>query len=308
MARRRTGAWSPAATVTAPPRHRQPQDVPQRKPALARLDVRVPVELRRQRGSAPPWSKGAAPMARANGRTELAGMDETPVRHGFVDATGPFARHLGFTVVQRWCVAASGCRSTRLTRRDCGSIRDADTARLHTAYLGTIAGPTSTSRTAASSGVACRPTYRRASWSSMRRCGTPPACEPSKPACKQQNRAKVTTAARHDATGEPRRLHGHRHPARCSRVGLAARHPRDARAPRSPSRLRRQGRQLVGGGRAPSRRPPDQHVERRRERAHDRGQRRHGLRGRRPSDYWHKTLDPPDPDPGPPGYTQPPRA
>ena len=45
-------------------------------------------------------------MATEAGRTELGGMDETPVREGYVDATGPFARHLGFDVALRWCAAA----------------------------------------------------------------------------------------------------------------------------------------------------------------------------------------------------------
>jgi RimJ/RimL family protein N-acetyltransferase len=67
---------------------------------LARLEVRVPVELRRQ-GIGTVLVEAAARLARANGRTELAGMDETPVRQDFVDVTGPFARRLGFSVVQQ---------------------------------------------------------------------------------------------------------------------------------------------------------------------------------------------------------------
>ena len=67
---------------------------------LARLEVRVPAELRRQ-GIGTALVEAAARLARANGRSELAGMDETPVRVDFVDATEPFARHLGFSVVQQ---------------------------------------------------------------------------------------------------------------------------------------------------------------------------------------------------------------
>ncbi len=67
---------------------------------LARLEVRVPFELRRL-GIGTALVEAAARLARAKGRTELAGMDETPVRDGFVDATGPFARHRGFSIVQQ---------------------------------------------------------------------------------------------------------------------------------------------------------------------------------------------------------------
>jgi GNAT superfamily N-acetyltransferase len=67
---------------------------------LARLEVRVLREHRRE-GVGTALVEAAAHLARADGRTELAGTDETPVRPGYVDAAGPFARHLGFSVAQR---------------------------------------------------------------------------------------------------------------------------------------------------------------------------------------------------------------
>ncbi len=67
---------------------------------LARLEVRVRRDHRR-RGIGTALVDTAERLAAATGRSELAGMDETPVRDGYVDASGPFARHLGFTVAQR---------------------------------------------------------------------------------------------------------------------------------------------------------------------------------------------------------------
>lgn len=62
---------------------------------VARLDVRV-LPAHRRHGVATAIVEAAARLARAEGRTELGGMDETPVRAGFVDRAGPFARRLGF--------------------------------------------------------------------------------------------------------------------------------------------------------------------------------------------------------------------
>jgi GNAT superfamily N-acetyltransferase len=67
---------------------------------LARLEVRV-LRLHRRRGIGTALVEAAERIAAATGRSELAGMDETPVRAGYVDAAGTFARHLGFTVAQR---------------------------------------------------------------------------------------------------------------------------------------------------------------------------------------------------------------
>jgi GNAT superfamily N-acetyltransferase len=67
---------------------------------VARLDVRVLSEHRRE-GVGTAIVAAAARMATEAGRTELGGMDQTPVREGYVDASGPFARHLDFDVALR---------------------------------------------------------------------------------------------------------------------------------------------------------------------------------------------------------------
>lgn len=67
---------------------------------LARLELRVLPEHRR-RGIGTTLLEAAEQRATESGRTEMAGMDETPERAGYVDAAGPFARHHGFSVVQR---------------------------------------------------------------------------------------------------------------------------------------------------------------------------------------------------------------
>jgi GNAT superfamily N-acetyltransferase len=68
-------------------------------PHLARMELRVlPAERRRGVGTA--LLEAAVARARAGGRTELGGMDESPVRPDFVDTAGPFARQLGFAPAQ----------------------------------------------------------------------------------------------------------------------------------------------------------------------------------------------------------------
>lgn len=67
---------------------------------LARVDLRVLPELRR-RGVGTALVEAAERIAAAAGRTELAAEDETPLRADCVNSAEPFARHLGFTVVQR---------------------------------------------------------------------------------------------------------------------------------------------------------------------------------------------------------------
>jgi GNAT superfamily N-acetyltransferase len=67
---------------------------------LAQLEVRVLPEQRRQ-GVGTAIVAAAADVARQSGRTVLAGEDEVWERPGFVDTGGPFARRLGFTPVQR---------------------------------------------------------------------------------------------------------------------------------------------------------------------------------------------------------------
>ena len=69
-------------------------------PHVARIDVRVLPEHRR-RGVGRALVEAAERMARATGRRELGGMDETPTRAGYVDTAGPFARRLGFSVALR---------------------------------------------------------------------------------------------------------------------------------------------------------------------------------------------------------------
>ena len=63
---------------------------------VARVDVRVPARDRRT-GVGTALVEGAAWFALAAGRSELGGMDESPIRAGYEDAAGPFARRLGFS-------------------------------------------------------------------------------------------------------------------------------------------------------------------------------------------------------------------
>jgi GNAT superfamily N-acetyltransferase len=67
---------------------------------LARLDVRV-LPGHRRRGAGSALVEAAAALCTAAGRTELGGMDETPVRPDVVDRAGPFAHRLGFAPAQR---------------------------------------------------------------------------------------------------------------------------------------------------------------------------------------------------------------
>lgn len=67
---------------------------------LAQFEVRVLPEHRRQ-GVGTALVEATERIAREAGRSELSGEDETPLRRGFVDTAAPFARHLGFTVAQR---------------------------------------------------------------------------------------------------------------------------------------------------------------------------------------------------------------
>ncbi len=99
----------------------------------------------------------------AIGRSELAGMDETPVRDGFVDTAAPFAQHLGFTVAQRMVR-----RRIDLPLDDEHRGRAAAQPQGHASLT---TGPTSISMTAASSAVAVS-TRRLGSKRSTRRSGT----------------------------------------------------------------------------------------------------------------------------------------
>jgi len=66
---------------------------------LARLEVRVRPEARR-RGIGRALVEAVADLAASLGRSELGGMDQVPVRSGYVDAATPFARALGFERAQ----------------------------------------------------------------------------------------------------------------------------------------------------------------------------------------------------------------
>ena len=68
---------------------------------LARLEVRVLPEHRRRGVGTALVEAAERDGRRRSGRTELAGKDETPLRPDYVDSAEPFARHLGFTVAQR---------------------------------------------------------------------------------------------------------------------------------------------------------------------------------------------------------------
>jgi GNAT superfamily N-acetyltransferase len=63
---------------------------------LARVELRVLPEHRRH-GVGTALIEAAEAMAVAAGRTELVGRDESPLRPDYVDAAAPFAHHLGFS-------------------------------------------------------------------------------------------------------------------------------------------------------------------------------------------------------------------
>jgi GNAT superfamily N-acetyltransferase len=67
---------------------------------VANLDVRVLPEFERS-GVGSALVDVAEQIAAGTGRTELSGMDESPVYAGYVDRAGPFARRLGFEPAQR---------------------------------------------------------------------------------------------------------------------------------------------------------------------------------------------------------------
>jgi GNAT superfamily N-acetyltransferase len=69
-------------------------------PHVARVNVCVPREFERG-GIGSALVDAAERIAAGTGRTELGGMDETPVLPGYVDRAAPFARALGFEPAQR---------------------------------------------------------------------------------------------------------------------------------------------------------------------------------------------------------------
>jgi GNAT superfamily N-acetyltransferase len=66
---------------------------------LARAEVRV-LPASRRLGVGTSLVQAIEELAAAAGRTELGGMDETPVRADYEDAAGPFAVQHGFTLAQ----------------------------------------------------------------------------------------------------------------------------------------------------------------------------------------------------------------
>ena len=66
---------------------------------LARVELRV-LPAHRRRGIGSSLVAAVEQLVAAVGRTELGGMDETPVRADHEDAAGPFATRHGFTFTQ----------------------------------------------------------------------------------------------------------------------------------------------------------------------------------------------------------------
>jgi GNAT superfamily N-acetyltransferase len=166
---------------------------------LARLEVRVLREQRRH-GVGTALVEAAERIAAATGRRELAGMDETPVRAGYVDAAGAFARSLGFTVAQRMvrrCIdlplddehAAALEQNPKAMPAGYSLLTFAD--RWPDEYLGDRC---ELGRRMSTDVPAGEQEYDEEVWDA----GRVRAVEASFAA---QNRAKVTTAARHDASG-----------------------------------------------------------------------------------------------------------
>jgi GNAT superfamily N-acetyltransferase len=166
---------------------------------LARVDLRV-LPAQRRRGVGTALIETAERMAAAAGRTELAVEDEIPLRPDYVDGAEPFARHLGFRAVQR------------MVRR---SI-DVPLETAHAAALRRDRRATPTGYTLLTFGNYWPDEYLEDRCELGRRMSTDipmgeqeldeqvwdaarvRALEASLTA---QNRAKVTTAARHDASG-----------------------------------------------------------------------------------------------------------
>jgi GNAT superfamily N-acetyltransferase len=166
---------------------------------LARLEVRVLREHRRH-GIGTALLEAAERMAAATGRSELAGMDETPVRPGYVDAAGAFARQLGFTVAQRMVRrridlplddehAAALKRNPKATPADYSLLTFAD--RWPDEYL---SDRSELGRRMSTDVPAGEQEYDEEVWDAER----VRALEAS---LAVQNRAKVTTVARHDESG-----------------------------------------------------------------------------------------------------------
>lgn len=166
---------------------------------LARVDVRVLPEHRRL-GVGTALVETSERIAAAEGRTELAAKDEVPVRPDYVDSAEPFARHLGFTVAQR------------MVRRRIDLPLDAE----HAEALRNDPRAIPSGYTLATFGNQWPDEYLDDRCELGRRMSTDmPAGEQVldeqvwdaarvralEASIAAQNRAKVTTAARHDASG-----------------------------------------------------------------------------------------------------------
>jgi GNAT superfamily N-acetyltransferase len=166
---------------------------------LARLEVRV-LRQHRRRGVGSALVEAAERIAAGTARSEVAGMDETPVRAGYLDAAGPFARHLGFTVAQRMVRrridlpldderGAALQRNPKATPAGYSLLTFAD--RWPDEYLGDRC---ELGRRMSTDLPAGEQEYDEEVWDAER----VRALEAS---LAVQNRAKVTTAARHDDSG-----------------------------------------------------------------------------------------------------------
>ena len=166
---------------------------------LVQFEVRVLPEHRRQ-GVGTALVEATERVARDAGRSELSGEDEVPLRPGFVDTVAPFARHLGFTVAQR---SVRRCFSLPLDEARAAALGGHPKARPAGYTLTTFVDrwPEDSLDDRAELGRRMStdmPAGERAveeqGWDAAR----VRALEASLAA---QNRAKVITAARHDATG-----------------------------------------------------------------------------------------------------------
>jgi GNAT superfamily N-acetyltransferase len=166
---------------------------------VARLDVRVLAEHRRQ-GVGTAIVAAAADMATDAGRTELGGMDQTPTWEGYVDAAGPFARHLGFDVALRMVRRRLTLPLDRHHEKRLRQHPHADAAgytlltwhdRWPDEYLGDRCELGRRMSTDVPMG---EQELDEEVWDAAR-------VRTIEATLQAQNRAKVTTAARHDATG-----------------------------------------------------------------------------------------------------------
>jgi GNAT superfamily N-acetyltransferase len=166
---------------------------------LARLQVYVLPEARRHGvGSALVWT--ASDMARQTGRTELGGMDETPRRTGYIDAAAGFARRLGFSPAQHMIKREQKLPLSPSRRRTLGQ---ADTARPAGYSILTfidrwpeeyVADRCEMGRRMSTDVPMGEQVLDEEMWDETR-------VRQIEASVAAQNRAKVITAARHDASG-----------------------------------------------------------------------------------------------------------